>query len=205
MIMLPEGTMSTEEKMTIDERRKYLRKMQARYRQAGRKERGHLLDEMEAITELHRNSLLRLMQGRLERIPRQQQRGRPYTPQADDALRVIAESFDYICPERLTPNLPWMAQHLATHGELSLGPPLLGELDRISVSTVRRILSRLGQAKPRLPRPGPQQTRHLTRTLPMKRIPWNQSQPGYFEADLVYHSGPDPSGQYVHTLQMVDV
>ena len=98
-----------------------------------------------------------------------------------------------------------MAQHLATHGELSLDPPLLDELDRISVSTVRRILSRLGQDQPRLPRPGPQQTRHLTRTIPMKRIPWNQSQPGYFEADLVYHSGPDPSGQYVHTLQMVDV
>ena len=35
MIMLPEGTMSTEDKMTIDERRKYLGRMKKRYVKAG--------------------------------------------------------------------------------------------------------------------------------------------------------------------------
>jgi len=39
----------------------------------------------------------------------------------------------------------------------------------------------------------------------MQRIPWNTLQPGHFEVDLVHHSGPNPSGQYVHSLQMVDV
>ena len=34
------GAMSVEDKMTIDERRKYLKKMQERYLQADRKERG---------------------------------------------------------------------------------------------------------------------------------------------------------------------
>jgi len=51
--------MSTEDKMTIAERRKYLRRMEERYRQADRKERRWLLDEMEAGTELHRKSLIR--------------------------------------------------------------------------------------------------------------------------------------------------
>ena len=50
------GAVSIIDSMTIDERRKYLRKMQERYRQTGRKERGLLLDEMEAITELHRKA-----------------------------------------------------------------------------------------------------------------------------------------------------
>lgn len=45
--------MSTEDKMTIDERRKYPRRMKRRYVQASRKEQGRLLDEMEAVTELH--------------------------------------------------------------------------------------------------------------------------------------------------------
>ena len=40
--------MSIEERMTIDERRKYLHSMRKRYAQAGRLEQGHLLDEMEA-------------------------------------------------------------------------------------------------------------------------------------------------------------
>ena len=39
----------------------------------------------------------------------------------------------------------------------------------------------------------------------MKRLPWDEAQPGHFEVDLIHHSGPTPSGEYVHTLQLVDV
>jgi hypothetical protein len=59
-----------EENMTIDKRRKYLRKMKSRYVRANRKERGQLLDEMEAITGMHRKSLTRLLNSSLERQPR---------------------------------------------------------------------------------------------------------------------------------------
>ncbi len=76
----------------------------------------------------------------------------------DDALRIIAESVDYICAERLAPNLPWLAKHLAAHGELTLSLQLLDQLGHISVSTVERILTRLRQNKPHLPRRGPQRT-----------------------------------------------
>lgn len=79
--------MSIEDKMTIDERRKYLRMMQKRYAQADRKERGRLLDEMHSVTELDRKTLIRLMNGNLRRQPRNRQRGRTYGPEVDDALR----------------------------------------------------------------------------------------------------------------------
>lgn len=197
--------MSIKDRMTIDERRKYLNRMQERYLQADRKERGRLLDEMEAVTELHRKSLIRLMKSNLERRPRRQQRGRTYGSEVDDALRVIAESTDYICAERLTPNLVWLAEHLAAHDELTTSPQLLEQLDRISVSTVERILTRLRQDEPRLPRPGPKPTNRLLRDVPMKRISWQEPEPGHFEADLVHHCGPSASGEYVHTVQMIDV
>jgi hypothetical protein len=197
--------MSIEDKMTIDERRKYLKKMQKRYLQADRKERGQLLDEMETVTELHRKSLIRLMGGSLARQPRRRQRSRTYGPDVDDALRVIAESADYICAERLTPNLAWLATHLAAHGELTLSPQLLDQLERISVSTVERILTRIRQDEPRLPRRGPKRANNLLRDVPMKRIPWQEQRPGHFEVDLVHHCGPSASGEYVHTIQMIDV
>ena len=57
--------MSTEEKMTIYERYKYLRMMHKRYRKAGRPERSQLLDEMQIVSQLHRKSLMRLMRGKL--------------------------------------------------------------------------------------------------------------------------------------------
>jgi len=197
--------MSTEDEMTLDERLKYLRRMKKRYRQANRKEQGRLLDEMEAVTELHRKSLIRLMNGSLARTSRRTQRSRTYGPEVDDALRVIAESLDYICPQRLTPNLVWMAEHLAAHGELRLSPGLLPQLDRISVSTVGRMLARVRQDQPRLPRKGPERANRATRGVPMKRIPWNEAQPGHFEVDLVHHGGASASGHYVHTLQMIVV
>jgi hypothetical protein len=197
--------MSIEDRMTVDERRKYLRKMQKRYRKADRKERGRLLDEMAIVTELHRKSLIRLMKGSLARQPRGRQRSRSYGPEVDDALRVIVESTDYICAERLTPNLVWLAKHLAAHGELTISPQLEEQLSRISVSTVERILTRLRQDEPRLPRRGPKRTNNLLRDVPMKRIPWQEQEPGHFEVDLVHHCGPSASGEYVHTVQIIDV
>ena len=61
--------MSNDEKMNIDERRKYLRLVRPRYRKAERKERGQLLDEMVAVTGLGRKALIHLMNGSLERKP----------------------------------------------------------------------------------------------------------------------------------------
>ena len=42
--------MPTEDRMTIDERFKYLRLMRHRYVEADRKEKGVLLTEMESVT-----------------------------------------------------------------------------------------------------------------------------------------------------------
>ena len=97
--------MPNETTMTIDERRKYLLIMRQRYVLADRPARGQLLDEMAQVTALHRKSLLRLLAGDLTRQPRGRARARTYGVPVVGALRVIAESFDYLCPERLTPNL----------------------------------------------------------------------------------------------------
>jgi hypothetical protein len=197
--------MSTEEKMNIDERRKYLRQMKKRYAKAGRKKQGQLLDEMEAVTELERKTLIRLMKSNLQRKPRRRQRGRIYGAEVEDALRVIYPSFDYICAERLTPNLVWMAEHLARHGELEVSHVLLEQLERISVSTVGRLLGRMRQDEPRLPREGPRRANRLTRDIPMLRLPWDIQVPGSCEVDLVHHCGPTTGGEYMCTLQMIDV
>jgi len=197
--------MPDQDAMTIDERRKYLRIVRPRYKKADRQGRGALLDEMQQVTGLERKTLIRLMGGSLERQPRKRQRGRTYGAEVDDALRVIAESYDHICAERLQPNLPVMAQQLAAHGELRMSPGLLEQLAEISVPTVRRILQRIAQDEPHLPRRRPEPANQATRDVPMRRIPRDEMQSGHFEVDLVHHCGPDTGGTYVHTLQMIDV
>src|SRR2546423_13263356 len=91
------GTMPDDTQMTIAERRKYLGLMRGRDLLANRVERSYLLDEMHAVTGLHRKSLLRLLNGpHRARRPRTQQRGKTYDPHVDDAIRVIWESWDSI-------------------------------------------------------------------------------------------------------------
>lgn len=200
--------MPDTDEMTITERYKYLRKQQREYRKSNRRRRGELLNEMERITGLERKYLIGLMHGVIKRRARTVQRGCTYGSDFDNALLVIDEAMDYICAERLTPCLPMIAQQLADHGELQLTPKLLGQLAEVSVSTVRRKQRKLRPKRNlwRLPRQrGRQQHNPVLAGVPMEVIAWNVSEPGHFEVDLVHHCGNSSDGDYVHTLQLVDV
>lgn len=197
--------MADVEQMTLDERLKYLRLIQPRYLQSGRPERTALLTEAEQVTHLARKTLIRRLHGNPTRKPRRRQRGRTYGREVEAVVRLVAETLDSPCAERLQPVLPAMAAHLAKHGELDLRPGLMDQLGRISVSTVTRMLRHFRRDQPRLPRRRPTQANPLTRHVPAGRIARCPGEPGHVEADLVHHAGPSSDGLYVHTLQLVDV
>lgn len=87
--------MAEMDDMTINERRKYLYKIWGRYRDSSKREKGLLLDEVEKVTGLHRKSIVRLMNGRMLRNPRERKQGKSYGPVVADAVRLIAKSLDY--------------------------------------------------------------------------------------------------------------
>jgi hypothetical protein len=122
-------------------------------------------------------------------------------------VRVIARSLDYPCAERLQPNLVWMAQHLRMHGELRIGKEVLEKLERVSVSTLKRMLKLVGRSEPKLATQQPKrpQTNSLRKQYPMSKIAWDIAEAGHFEVDLVHHGGENAIGEYIHTLQMVDI
>jgi hypothetical protein len=197
--------MTTEEKMNIDERYKYLRIQQTRYKQAQtRQEKQVLLNEMAEVTGLQRKYLIQLMgQARLQRRRRSRERDKTYKQDVAAVLTLVWEAQDYICPERLVGVLVFTAEQLARSGELALGPRLKAQLHAISASTVRRHLPpaaayRVTRARKRL------QNVHQ-QAIPIRRIPWDTREPGHFELDLVHHCGDTAEGEYVYTLQMVNV
>lgn len=197
--------MEGEERMTVDERYKYLRRMQKRYRKAGRKGRGELLDEMEAVTGLHRKSLVRLMKGEIRRQKRRRERGVVYGEEVKEVIALVARSLSYPGAERLRPRLVWMARHLAQHGEVRLTAEVEALLGRMSVSTLHRILREIPRDLPRPRTPAPRNRSSVASEVPITRIPWNVGEVGHMEVDLVHHSGPTTAGEYVHTLQFLDV
>ena len=199
--------MGEPELMSLPERYKYLRLLQPTYLSADRRGRSQLLNEAQRVTKLHRKTVIRLLRGRLQRKPRTRQRGRSYGPQVEYAVRLVARTLDYPCAERLRPALVTTASDLALHGELELPEALLESLERISLSTVSRMVQHMRRDghQPRLARSRPSPPNPLTRSIPAGRLPRHLPDPGHFEVDLVHHCGPTPDGQYVHTLQLIDV
>ena len=199
--------MSETEPMNINERRKYIHKMWGRYKKANKKEKGDLLSEIEVVVGMHRKSIIRLLNNRLSRKKRCRERGRTYGIDVDDAIRKIAHSLDYPCAERLHPNLDWMAEHLEYHGELCLKGKTKESLMMISVSTLKRILKRVGRSEPKMAEKKPKKPSHssIRKHYPMTKIAWDIPEPGHFEVDLIHHCGATANGEFIHTLQMVDV
>jgi hypothetical protein len=198
--------MPTEDQMTVNERRKYLRLMKPLYTKADRSEQSRLLSEMEQVTGLHRKSLLRLLHAStLERKKRSRGRGRTYGKEVEQIVLIVWESLDYVCAERLTPVLLSTAHHLERFGSVHLSSEVEEQLAQISEATVTRLLRKHRSRKQRLPQKGPERANQVRKPVPMKRIPWETSEPGHFEVDLVHHGGESSEGIYAHTLQMIDV
>ena len=90
--------MSEIDPMNIDERRKHLQWMWERYHYASKGDKTMLLDEMEAVTGMHRKSIIRLMEGRRSRKKRERERGKAIGSEVEDAIRVVTHSLDH-CPQ----------------------------------------------------------------------------------------------------------
>jgi hypothetical protein len=197
--------MAPQVKMTVDERRKYLRIMQGRYLAAGRARKSALLDEMAEVTSMHRKSLTRLLHSDLKRHQRQRERGAKYGPEVEEALALIGKALDYVCAERLYGGLLSTAKLLAHHAALALSPQLRHKLEEISLSSVRRHAPGPADAPDRVARPQRRTQTRWQQELPAGRIAWDIAEPGHFEVDVVHHCGAKAQGEYVYTLQLIDV
>jgi hypothetical protein len=171
--------MPTEDEMTLDERRKYLKRMKPRYMKAKRGERSALLSEMEQVTGMHRKSLTRLLHAAsLDRKRRKAPRKRSYGAEVEEVSVQVWESLDYICAERLTPVLLPMAQHLARFATVKLSGEIEEQLQTISRSTVSRLLRRFRSRRRRLPQKGAERANQVTKGVPMGRLAWDLKEPG---------------------------
>lgn len=138
--------MPTEEQMTVNERRKYLKLMKPRYQKARRAERSRLLSEMQEVTGLLSLSLLRLLHASsLNRKKRTTPRKGTYGLATEQVLLVVWESLDYVCVERLTPVLLATAQHLARLGSVRLSSEVVQQLGQRSFPTLTRRLTQAPQ------------------------------------------------------------
>jgi hypothetical protein len=195
--------------MTPNSRYELLKAVRPRYQKATRAEKTRILDEFVASTGYHRKYAIRLLKhGKVEVASHRRRGRRPVynKPEVIHALTFIWETCDRICSRRLHPHLREMVAVLERHEELSLS----AEAKELLLSMSRATIDRLLAAKRRQPhRRGLSLTKPgtlLKRAIPVRAgTEWDEQQPGYVEVDLVAHSGDSAAGEFIHTLDVVDV
>lgn len=183
----------------------YLRQIHPRYRKASRAEKGRMLDEFCKVADYHRKYALRLLNGPPpEKRPRKRRPRRPtYGAKVVLILAGVWEAAGYPWSVRLKALiplwLPWVRKHF------SMSPMVESQLLRISARQIdRRLREHKKKAGRRLygrTKPGSLLKHHV----PIKTDRWDVERPGYSEIDLVSHSGDCGTGEFAHTLNLVDI
>ena len=175
-----------------------------RYGGSLRWEKVRILDEFVAVTGYHRKHAMRLLRdGRTGKQSGPRLARRLYDEAVREALVVLWEASDRICGKRLKPLLPVLIEGMERYGHLQLAAEVRAALLRVSAATIDRALRRVREQAGGRRRAVPSAVR---RSVPVRTFSdWHDPPPGFFEADLVAHSGPKASGSFVQTLVLTDI
>lgn len=187
-------------------KREYLTEVKKKYWKAKKKRKGQLLDDFCDFTKYHRKYALELLN---KPIPRKWKRYKPrkkyYDQPVIDALKVIWEATDNACGERLQPYIPEMMQKLIDCDELYISEIIKEKLLKISMGTVKNVLHK---EKTRsiirikgTTRPGTL----LKHQIAIRYGPWDEVDPGFFEMDTVAHCGDTVAGEFIYSLDLIDI
>ena len=114
-----------------------------------------------------------------------------YDEAVREALIVIWEASDRICGKRLRLLLPILVEAMERHGHLHLAPEVRARLVAMSAATIDRALVEIRQQAGTATRRRSAPSAAIRRSVPARTFgDRDNPPPGFFEADLVAHSGP---------------
>jgi hypothetical protein len=179
-----------------------------RYKNATRQEKTAILDEFCATCECHRKHAIRVLKG-FKRFtkPKTKKRGKPPVYQNEAILKPLKKIWleaNLPCSKRLKVMLPiWLPGYVKLFGELS--PEVTSALLNISPPTIDRILKPIRIHYTKRGRSTTKPGTLLRKQVPIKTNQWDESRPGFLEADTVAHCGDSTAGMYVNTIDFVDI
>ena len=186
--------------MSNETLREYTKIMQLRYKNATKKQKTHLLDEVTEVCQISRKHAIRLMNTcdysiSLRRGPR-----RKYGDEVVCHLRRLWELMNRMCSKRMVAALPlWLVYD--EHPELD--DELREALLSISSSSIDRLLRPFKKCTKGLSstKPG----KFLKTQIPLELIDGHVKEPGFVEADTVAHCGNSLAGKFSSSLTITDL
>lgn len=192
--------------MNKKERLAVVKDFTKKYKRGSKKEKGVILTKVSEITGYSRKHLMEI-------LPRPKSKHQIITHpriskylQVMKPLRELWVVSNYACGQRLVPIIPTYLERLTAFGEIEVTKKERGLLLKISSATVDRLLV---HDRKKINIKG--KTRTKPGTLLKHQIPiktwadWDNTQPGFLEIDSVHHCGTSLYGEYLFTLDTVDI
>lgn len=194
--------------MSPRSKKEYAEAVHKRYKHASRSEKKVILDEFCATTGYHRKYAIILLKG-FKRFskPVRKKRGRKARYRKDEIIQPLKKIWlaaNLPCSKRLKAILPlWLPGYHERFGMLPLD--VVQALRHISPATIDRVLKPVRTKYGRHGRSTTKPGTLLRRQIPIAVNQWDETRPGFLEADMVAHCGDTTAGMYISTLDLVDI
>ena len=194
--------------MSPRSKKEYLEAIYLRYKSASLKQKSVILDEFCATSGYHRKHAIRLLRN-YKRFTKtkSKKRGRKPLYRKDAILKPLKRIWltaNLPCSKRLKVILPlWIPGYVQSFGPVNT--EVTDALVAISAATIDRILKPVrikykgsGRATTK---PGSLLKKHI----PINTNQWDESRPGFLEADTVAHCGHSMAGMFAFSVDCVDI
>jgi hypothetical protein len=192
--------------MSHDAKKQYLRGIRSRYSLASKSEKEKILDEFCSVCHYNRKYAIRILRqpSIQENTTHSAKRGpkKQYDePELLQALKYFWKITNLPCSKRLKAIihlwLPYYPYYITDHLKeklLSISPATIDRLMR----PMRSRFNKLGLATTK---PGSILRKHI----PIKTNQWEETIPGFLEADTLAHCGNSVAGMFVYSINCVDI
>jgi len=194
--------------MSPRSKQEYREAVYLRYKQASRREKTAILNEFCATCNCHRKHAIRTLK-KFKRFtkPKPKKRGPKPRYQSDQIitpLKRIWLAANLPCSKRLKAILPlWIPGYTTQFG--TLPPEVSQALLTISPATIDRVLASTRIHYNKRGRATTKPGSLLKKQIPIQTNQWDESRPGFLEADTVAHCGESTAGMFVYTIDTVDI
>ena len=189
-------------------REQYMERVREEYRNADKKTKTRLLNEVRKRTRLKRKVLIgKLTHSPAPRVVKKRGPRKPaYDSQVTAALIKAWEMFDYPCGQRLAPALRQEVERLRKTKDLICSEEVAAKLREISPKTIDRLLAREKRVRCLRRNRNPSVHPLLYQKIPVKvASEWDTAEVGNVQVDYVLHGGRSTAGEYLHTISAADI
>jgi len=194
--------------MSPRSKREYLAAIVKRYRAASRNVKTAILNEFCFACGYHRKHALRLLRTFrrfTQKTPTKRGRKPVYDAEAIlIPLKRIWIAASLPCSSRLKAIIPeWLPGYIKIYGPISQKTAVA--LLRISPASIDRMLKPVRTEYTKCGRATTKPGTLLRKHIPVKTNQWDESHPGFLEADTVAHCGSSTEGVFANTVDCVDI